>query len=631
MFKTDNYEPNLAAMNEMAYGEMKKELEKLKELNFEFEFDPFESLNVNIIDKKRKERLYEKPFKELKEFLEPFQKDYQRYPCLFFYGIGSGILYKTLLQNDNHKRIIVFEPNLELIYMALNLIDFGEALYKGKLIIIYPPNYSIAIAKAIFGISDIKIFDRLYDLHIHSNYYENNFADDIRAINDLNINAIRSVSLMAGNDPKDALMGIEHYMINLPKMLTRPSLNELIKKRKKRGKYAILVATGPSLTKQLPLLKKYAKKATIFSADSSYSILYKNGIKPDYVLSLERILATAELFNNDFGEFDKDIVFLLYTLTHPKTLAYLDKNKRNTVITQRTLAFAKYLDFTEFGYIVGGMSVMNMAYQFAEMLGFKNIILIGQDLAYSDDGKSHPENYMYKKEVDFKTQNLPKTKAYGGEGEVYTSGVWQLFREIFESYILGNKKSVKTYNCTEGGARIEGSIEKPFKEVCEEFLAKQPDKKPLPSLKKPTKKQSSEDMMKAYKLIKEGQKYTENSIKACKKTQRGLESLIHGKQKRMLDDINKDIDKIKKRIDNKKALFYNELLNPILTHQESALSPLYAKHFDNEADRQNKLLMWLYSHEAWIEELIDMLEIFEESMKVHIVPLREELERRGLL
>ena len=41
--------------------------------------------------------------------------------------------------------------------------------------------------------------------------------------------------------------------------------------------------------------------------------------------------------------------------------------------------------------------------------------------------------------------------------------------------------------------------------------------------------------------------------------------------------------------------------------------------------------MWLYAHEAWVEELIDLLEVFEASMKVHIVPLREELERRKLL
>ena len=631
MFKTDNYDKNVAAMNEVAYGELKKELKKLKKLDYEFEFDAFESLNVNIIDKKRNERLYEKPFAELKDALEPFKTEYQRYNCLFFYGIGNGIFYKTLLQNETHKRIIVFEDNIELIYMALNLVNFSEDITKGRLIIVLAEDYDLNLANKIFTMPNMRLFFKLYDLHIHSVYYEKNCEDKIAAVNKTNINAIRSLSLMGGNDPRDALMGVEHYMINLPKMLTHPTLQELVKKRSKKGKFAILVATGPSLTKQLPLLKKYAKKATIISADSSYAILHDNGIKPDYVLSLERVKATSELFNNDFGEYDKDIVFLFYALTHPNTIKYIEKNKRNYLITQRALALAYYLNLQEYGVIGGGMSVMNMAYQFAVILGFKNVILIGQDLAYSKDGKSHPENYMYKQEVDLKNKNLPKTKAYGGKGEVFTTPIWLLFKEIFEGYFFAHKKVIKPYNCTEGGARIEGSIEKPFKEVCEKFLAKQPDKKPLPRLKKPTKAQSNENMMKAYKLIKEGQSYTENYIKECKRVQRQLDSLIHGKQKYPLDTINKNLDKIKKKIDKRKSLFCGEILGPTLNQQEAQLAPLYAKSFENETDRQNKLLMWLYSHEAWVEELVDLLEVFKESMKVHIVPLREELEQRRLL
>ncbi len=639
MFKTDKYDKNVVAMNEMAYAELKKGLKGLKNLNFEFEFDPFDSLNVNILDKKRGERLYEKPYQELIDGLEPFKKEYQRYNCLFFYGIGNGIFYKTLLQNAEHKRIVVFEDNIELIYMALNLLDFSEDIFKGRLIILYTKDYALSLANKIFSIPIMKRFFKLYDLHIHSAYYENNYADKIKIVNDANINAIRSTSLKGGNDPGDALMGIEHYMINLPKMLANPTFDELVKKRKRssnKSKFALLVATGPSLTKQLPLLKKYAKKATIFSADSAYAILHANGIKPDYVLSLERPSKTSELFNYSFGQdYDKDIIFLFYTLTHPNTVKYMEQNKRNFVITQRALSFAAYLNFKECGTITGGMCVMNMAYQLATLfLGFKNVILIGQDLAYANDGKSHPDSYKFAETEKADAQSLSKamkTTAYGGEGEVYTKGTWTLFREIFEEYFFNDKKTIKTYNCTEGGARIEGSIEKPFKEICENFLAKQPDKKPLPRLKKPSRKESGEKMLRAYKLIKEGQAYTANYIKECKRVQRQLDSLIHGKQKYTLDAINKNLDKIKKNIDRRMSLFYGEILGPTLNQQEGQLAPLYAKNFENETDKQNKLIMWLYSHEAWVEELVDLLEVFAQSMKVHIVPLREELERRGLL
>ena len=57
------------------------------------------------------------------------------------------------------------------------------------------------------------------------------------------------------------------------------------------------------------------------------------------------------------------------------------------------------------------------------------------------------------------------TTAYGGEGKVESSEIWTLFRQIFENFITFSQ--AKIYNATEGGARIESAIEKPFKELCE--------------------------------------------------------------------------------------------------------------------------------------------------------------------
>ncbi|MCR8687319.1 6-hydroxymethylpterin diphosphokinase MptE-like protein, partial [Campylobacter sp. 1569] len=70
----------------------------------------------------------------------------------------------------------------------------------------------------------------------------------------------------------------------------------------------------------------------IFCADSAYPILAKHNIKPDYVLSLERIEKTSEFFNNDFKEFDKDILFILTSVIHPNTIKYLKKNDRKFML-----------------------------------------------------------------------------------------------------------------------------------------------------------------------------------------------------------------------------------------------------------------------------------------------------------
>ncbi|MFK0513405.1 motility associated factor glycosyltransferase family protein, partial [Campylobacter jejuni] len=228
-------------------------------------------------------------------------------------------------------------------------------------------------------------------------------------------------------------------------------------------------STGPSLTKQLPLLKKYANKATIFCADSSYPILAKHGIKPDYVLSLERIPLTSEFFNNDFGEFDKDVLFVCISWIYPQTIKYLQKNNRAFILTSRPSSFIENINLCTYGYVGYGPSVAHMAYEFATHLNYKNIIFIGQDLAYAKDGFSHTKDY---KNLDKHEGHFRRDKgkfqclAYGGNGKVESSEIWTMFRFSLQNTISKNIVST-TYNCTEGGARIEGTIEKPFLWACE--------------------------------------------------------------------------------------------------------------------------------------------------------------------
>ncbi|EAH4544962.1 DUF115 domain-containing protein, partial [Campylobacter jejuni] len=277
-----------------------------------------------------------------------------------------------------------------------------------------------------------------------------------------------------GNDPLDALQGIEQFVYNLPQMITHPSYKELLSKRKNLSDTAIIVSTGPSLTKQLPLLKKYASKATIFCADSSYPILAKHGIKPDYVLSLERIPLTSEFFNNDFGEFDKDILFILKSYVHPHTTKYLQKNNRAFILVSTYASFIQYLKLDYFGYFNMGFSVAHMACYLSLHLNHKNIIFIGQDLAYAENGNSHPDDYQNSANYESQMYEHILTKAYGGKKEVKTHHVWLMFKRNLEQDVQKIQKylDTKVYNCTEGGARIEGTIEKPFLWACENLLDK---------------------------------------------------------------------------------------------------------------------------------------------------------------
>ncbi|HEC1891940.1 TPA: motility associated factor glycosyltransferase family protein [Campylobacter jejuni] len=628
------FNKNLKAMNGNEYNEIKEELKKIKELRYFSYSLGKDKLDINIIQKRNLKTLYKNPLSELEKKIE-FFKDYERYPALFFYGLGNGILYKALLQNENHKRIIVFEKEIEIIFITLNLIDFSEELRKGKLILIHTIEMTYTKADTIFSLSSINKFFRIYNLHLHSDFYKN-YEEDMLKVNTLNSKAIRNISLRRGNDPKDAMQGIEQFVRNIPKMVSHPSYQTLLKKRRntKNENVAIIVSTGPSLEKQLPLLKKYASKATIFCADSAYAILAKHNIKPDYVCMMERDDITAECFNNDFKNFDQGITFLVTSLVHKNTISYLEKNKRSYILVTRPLSFAASIELDEFGYMSCGLSVAHMNYELAINLNFKNIILIGQDLAYAKDGSSHSKGFLYKDfheghhERDFDKYT---TIAYGGEGVVQSSEVWTIFREIFENFIAtNNQKKIKTYNATEGGARIEGTIEKRFKELCENLL-KEDLKKPFVKIPKLSKIQRNTLMLKAYTKIKKQILLADTFLKECKKIKNQLASLKREKSKLTLDQINQNLDKFKTRLDSKRYAFLLEILGPTLYHEESLLVPLYFQSFQNESERQNKLFAWLYAHESLIESIYDLTNTQNIILKKAIVPLQDELEKRNLI
>ncbi|WP_291949790.1 motility associated factor glycosyltransferase family protein [Campylobacter sp.] len=625
--KTEIFKKNLKSLAGGEYKKLKQKLRKVKEskdYTYVYDKDP---LNCNILYKHSKS-LYKNPLKELEENLENFNKNYTRYPVLFFYGLGNGVFYKALLKNKEHKRIVVFEKDIELIFLILNVLDFSKQLQEGRFILIHTKE--INYAKADFLCSFFDLFLKTYNLHIHSSFYEQEQKKEIKAINSLNLKVIKNLALRRGNSPIDAMQGLEQLVLNLPKILTHPSFSELKKKRSNKSKNAILVATGPSLKKQLPLLKKYALKATIFCADSAYPILAKAGIKPDYVCMLERDDIVAKCFDNDFGEFDKDITFILASLVHKNTIDFLEKNKRKYILVSRSMPFAYSLGLHDFGYVQGGMSVAHLNYELASLLGHENIILIGQDLAYSNDGKSHTEDFLHS---DYHINDYERDQgrfeipAYGGKGLVQSSEIWVLFRQIFENLFYKQTK-VKIYNATEGGARIEGTIEKPFKELCENLLT-QDIKKPFATLQVLKRKEREELMLKAYKQIKKNIKLSENFSKTCKKLYRELNA--QSKIRYTFDELNIKIDTLKEKLESNKYIFLREILSPSIFHLESTFSKIYVASIHNESDRQNKLVAWLEAHKAWLEDIAELTQVQEKALKIAIMPLQDILEKRNLI
>uniref|UniRef100_UPI00366DB827 motility associated factor glycosyltransferase family protein n=1 Tax=Campylobacter jejuni TaxID=197 RepID=UPI00366DB827 len=380
-----------------------------------------------------------------------------------------------------------------------------------------------------------------------------------------------------------------------------------------------------------------ASKATIFCADSSYPILAKHGIKPDYVCMLERTEITAEFFNHDFGEFDKDILFVLKSYVHPHTTKYLQKNNRNFMLVSTYASFINYLKLDDFGYFNMGFSVANMNFLLAIHLKHKNIVLIGQDLAYTKDGLSHTKDYsnLDKHEGHFqRDKNKYTTQAYGGNGKVETHSIWLLFKNWFENEMIPNtrKMGITTYNCTEGGARIEGTIEKPFLWACENLLDKDLNK-PFEKLEPLSLNKQNEFLLKAYYKVYQSIQHCRDFSKILSNDFNNIQNIYLNLNKKE-NDLNlaiRKIDEFKNKLENIKQMqdLY-EILQPLRTQFELNLARIYVLNPKTKEDAFNKSILWIKEHLEFMELVYGHIKAQENALIKNILPLEEKLKERKL-
>ena len=607
-----------------------------KNKNFEIVIQGEDNANLNLIDKKNYLPLYEtNPIEEITKDYEKFKNKYAKYPVLFFFGIGNGILIKMLLNNPIRKKIVVIEPNLEILFIVLNLIDLSQEIEEKKLVINLTEDFKYADAIEIVSDLDVILFVKTYELNINTPYYEKIYKKEIFKTNELFIRAIKQAIINFGNDTTDTLIGIEHSIKNFPEMLKRPYFKSLI--NKKNSDLAIIVSTGPSLTKQLPLLKEIQDYVTIISVDASMPILEKWGIVPDFVTSLERVKETATLFKKTSKEFQEKFITLHASLQHEEVLKNSYGKK---LLVMRGFLYNRFFRLHKYGYLGVGMSAANMAYELAYYLGFKDIVLIGQDLAYGENGKSHADGHPYMEQYKETDLYVP---AYGGEGVVRTSKVWNMFRNFFEKDIaLTKKRGITTYNATEGGAKIEGAIEIPFKEVIDKLVKK--EKKGKIRLKSPTHKTYLKNLQKAYKkilkMIEIGEKTQKEVEKVFIKVAKEFDNLVELNKKNELERIDfkylkklsKEIDKIKSLIEKKEFLStYGETVTSYLVNKETDLAKIQVKNPKTQIEKKAQLIDWIMNHKDWLFMLAGSINAQIIVIKRSLPRIEEELKKEGLL
>ena len=600
----DTYQRNLNALKKVD-TELYEKISAIKTNEIFEVFAKDDLANANILDTRDNTLIYElEPKEEIRIKIDGF-KDYNEYKYFYFFGIGNGYFYKKLSSDFKKcRKIRIVEPELELIYIALNLVDLSNEIEQERICIHYVKDISYVKFNKIF-MTDEQIYFKAYDLLPHTPFYEK-YEKEMIETNKVFIQVFRHFVGTAGNDITDELVGLEHFLNNLPVMIKNPSLKNFVENAK-TSKVAVIVATGPSLQKQLPKLKEIKDKVVIYCVDASLPILEKWDIKPDIVTSIERVKETAKFYQNVSKEFQKDIIFGLTSVVHQDVLDAITEGTKQ-ISMRPTGTHYKFFQLDDWGYVGIGMSAANLAFEIASRVEYEKIVFIGQDLAFGEDGKSHSKDHIFGEDEVKQDKNIEYATAYGGKGKIKTMKWWRLFRVGLENQAFSNNiKGITTYNCTEGGARIEGTVEDSFSTVIDKFIINLPKKEKI-ELNFPTKEEYEKNLRKIrYKMdeaIKIGLSMIKNAEKLFDKSVKLLENIEDRSDSEIFKLMNEILALRDRYYYGSFVDFYGLLLNPLMIYIELDLCKINVLPENSKKEKREKYIKLIALHREWFTRVI---------------------------
>lgn len=378
------------------------------------------------------------------------------YGVYFVFGFSDGRCVRELWKKcDDTNLLVICEPNLKLFATACHSIDLQDLLENQRIILYFPEleKDSEALVQHLVDYSRMKLLDFFilpgYDVLYHEEceMFMDNVLDCMKyAI----VN--KATHLTFDRDIPRRMLSNTKRMIFSSNLM---QLKKVLDQRVVKEIPVIIVSAGPSLDKNIHELKKAQGKAFIIAVDASIRTVLQAGVRPDLLCSIDP--NSPERFFT--GLDTKKIFWACNQLSNPILLEKYAKHifyygsfgKRWDNIMQDEL---KYI----FPSITSGGSVSTEAFMLALHLGFRKIVLIGQDLAFTG-GVSHTKGVgdaLGDNDEYIKSRHLVEVEGIDGT-LLQTDSQMLIYKQWFEKGIHINKESIRVIDATEGGARIKGT------------------------------------------------------------------------------------------------------------------------------------------------------------------------------
>lgn len=441
-------------------------------------------------------------------------------------GMGLGYAAMAILKKMTRgHRLVIVEPIPHIIRLAFSLNDFTKYIESLQMFIAAPEKQDIAYVINFVDmttvIQDWFIITEKYIVWCEEYAEKAQYTVEIVNQQRCNTGTIMSAGPeIAENDIKNLPFIIKHRGVN--------DLKDLFK-----GKPAVLVCTGPSLAKNIHLLKDIQDKVIIIAVAQALRILMAYDIKPDFITTVDFGHVNIEHFE---GLMDSDVPLVALNRTYAEILQRWSGPKFITVSPQPGSEDAITKILNTKGSVEQGGSVAHMSMGLADHLGCNPIIFMGQDLAYSPDFRSHIAQVDAGGEITVDKDDTivwnvtdPKSKisdrphlmgkityvdGYFGDPVPTNIGLAS-FITSFEGKFEQNK--TRTYiDATEGGAKLKGTKLMTLQKVIDTVLKDKIDKTVMEPL---------------LTLAPDSQKLVDEVIPLMKRDMKGLDILIENANK----------------------------------------------------------------------------------------------------
>lgn len=395
------------------------------------------------------------------------------YSIFIIFGIGDGRAIRELLKRKPNCFFIVYEPSLALFCEAIKSEIVADLLNEGNVCTVVEginEEYFYHLQQGWINYANFQLVVQAvlpnYDSIFKDTYKK--VLDTYRSIVEViiftrNTHIFRSVEMARNKYALASDIVKQHSVAQLKGMVQKNGLEEIP---------AVLVAAGPSLDKNIEDLKSAKGKAFLMVVDTALNTVLEHGIMPDMTISIDS-RKPLELFRNE------SVAKLPMVLSSCSNKDVVKKNHAPHYYEIDEEGYLNRIFFEVTGkngvQLSTGGSVANNALSFlVEMMGFRTVILVGQDLAYPE-GREHTKA-AYNNANDLvsfeKKKYIEVEDIYGNL--VLTENNMNLYRKWTEQYITFFSE-VRVIDATEGGAKIAGTEIRTLRECVRELCSKEID------------------------------------------------------------------------------------------------------------------------------------------------------------